>query len=102
MAHNQWKVRTTPGSIGAMTNSSNTLDPQAMDENGNLASLGEGKGPGPDGGKTGLTGFKGDQKGQSANYKGLGKVKPGTENYAGCHNCGSKEHIIKDKRLPAS
>ena len=45
-------------------------DYQAMDENGNLASLGKGKGPGPYGGKNGYEGFKGDQKGQSGNYKG--------------------------------
>ena len=75
-------------------------DCQAMDENGNLASLGKGKGPGPYGGKHGYKGFEGDQKGQSGNYEGQGKGKPGTEHYAGCHNCGSKEHMIRERPHP--
>ena len=56
-------------------------DSLAMDSNGNLASLGKGKAPGPFVGKAGFKGFKEYRKGQSANYKGLGKGKPGADNY---------------------
>jgi hypothetical protein len=70
-------------------------DAQVMDSEGNIGALGKGKGFGGKGfGGKGLG--KNGGKPSSGNYKGQGKGKPGMGNYDGCHNCGSKQHMIRD------